>query len=113
MNFLTRIKDQMNDPRCRLGRAGKASVDADCLRELIYHFEGMESLDRAMSISPRQAASHILHDSVVAMYHNTKDPVLLLNVVMEALNPMVKQEVEDKQAKVYFREVTYKETQNG
>jgi hypothetical protein len=109
MNFLRRLKEQLNDPRTRQGMRGRAMVDAGCLRELLYQYEAMDSMDRAMSVSPGKAASHLLHEAVLALYHNTKDPVLVMNVVMEALNPLVKQEVEDKNAKVHFHDSYLKE----
>jgi hypothetical protein len=104
MNPVIRLREQLNDPRNRSGRAGNAVVDARCLREVIERYEAMDSLDRAMHITPAKAASHLLHESVLALYHTSLDPVLIMNVVMEALNPMVKQSVEDNQAKAYFHE---------
>ena len=104
MNFLKRLKEQLNDPRSRSGMRGRAVVDADALRELIHQYEAMDSIDRARYNHPGVSAAHHLHDAVGALYHNTPDPILVMNIVMETLNPLVKQALEDKNATAQFRD---------
>ena len=67
MNFLERIKTDMNEPRNRHGMREKAVVDARALRELLEHFETMDTTERALHPESRkQEIERQLHHLIEA-----------------------------------------------
>ena len=91
MTFLTRIKEQMTDPR--LGnRHGKdrVLVTSRDLLELIDHFERIDSEMRSLSHSP--STHETLARAIEAEFHNNgKDGEVSLLVIMGTLKPLIEE----------------------
>ena len=100
MNFLQRIKDSVNDPKNRCGSRDNVMVDVRSLRELIEHFERLDSTERALHPSSRQLEiEHQLHYLIEAAYHRqSKDAETTLMLVMDTLRPLMEQRHKDRKA---------------
>jgi len=91
MNFLERIKKDINDPRNRQGMRERVVVDARSLRELLEHFETMDTAERALHKDARRLEiEHQLHNLIEAAYHQQgKDAETTLMLIMETLLPLM------------------------
>lgn len=97
MSFLTRIKEQMTDPRWgnRHGKHRVLVAGAD-LRELIDHFERIDSEMRSRSHSP--TVHETLARAIEAEFHNNgKDGEVSLLVIMDTLKPLIEERHIQKQ----------------
>ena len=69
MNFLQRIKADLNEPRNRRGMQENTVVNARALRELLGHFETMDAIERSMHTESRKLETRTetggLGDSIV------------------------------------------------
>lgn len=93
MNFLNLVKLGLDDIR---GTRGKAIVDRQALRELIEHFERLDSHARAMhahdNSTRHKDSAYVLSTAIEAMYHQQgKNAETTLLVIMETLMPLMQQ----------------------
>lgn len=97
MNFLTLLKEQMNDPR--LGNRFSSEhvrVSSRALAQLIDAFERVDSLMRASHPSP-SLHEQLARDIVAAFHANGKDGEITLLVVMDTLRPLIEDRLKEKQ----------------
>lgn len=100
MNFLQRIKSQMNDPRNgRMGRGQMVRVDSDALSELVHHFESLDTYERAThSEARRQHISEQLHNTICACYQQQgKNAETTLMLIMDTLRPLMEERHKEKE----------------
>lgn len=100
MNFLERIKEELNGPRNRQGTRDKVVVDARSLRELLDHFETMDTAERALHLEGRALEiEHQLHNLIVAAYHQQgKDAETTLMLIMGTLQPLMESRRKEREA---------------
>lgn len=91
MNFLERIKEELDSPRNRAGMRDQVAVNTRALRELIHHFERLDSEARAEHNSRAGAPlEQQLSEIIKAVYHKhdrNSDTTLL--VIMDTLTPLI------------------------
>lgn len=97
MTFLTRLKEQMSDPRLgnRLGRE-EVRVSSRALLQLIEAFERLDSEARANHPSPT-SHERLARDIEAEFHANGKDGEITLLVIMDTLRPLIEQRHKDKQ----------------
>lgn len=93
MNFLQRIKDNLNDYRNNHGRRQQVIVDTSALRELIDRFEDLDTECRALHPKARnQAIEKQLHDTINAVYQKQgKNAETTLMLIMDTLRPLMEE----------------------
>ena len=97
MTFLTRIKEQITDPRMGNNpRKERVLVNARDLQKLIYHFERIDSEMRALDHHPsvHQVLSRAIESE---FYNNGKDGEVSLLVIMDTLKPLIEERHKQKQ----------------
>jgi len=103
MNFLKRLKSDLNEPMNLRGMRSKVHVDARSLRELIHHYENMESTERALNYEARYLeVNHQLHNLITASYHKQgRNAETTLMLIMDTLRPLMKER--DKENEINYR----------
>ena len=97
MNFLERIKDQMEDPRRSRGGGPDVTVSTQALRELIHHFESLDSEMRVIKASGSESLYQRLSDTITALFHSTeKNGETVIVEVMETLGPLLKKKRKER-----------------
>lgn len=93
MNFLERLKSNLNDVRRRAGlEHGRALVDASALHELIAHYERMDSEDRVLHNRGLVSVEQALFEAITAVYHKQgKSSEKTMEIIMETLLPLIKE----------------------
>lgn len=100
MNFLQRIKADLNEPRNRQGMRDKVIVDARSLRKLLEHFETMDTTERALHPESRKLEiNHQLHNLIEAAYHRQgKNAETTLMLIMDTLRPLMEERYKEQEA---------------
>lgn len=94
MNFLERIKEELDNPRNRAGMRDQAAVSTRALRELIHHFEQLDSEARAEHNSRAGAPlEQQLSEVIKAVYHKQgRNSGITLLIIMDTLIPLIEAE---------------------
>ena len=99
MNFLERIKNDLNDPRLNRGNNGEiCRVNINALDELIHHFERLDSEARAKyeSPSPREH----LRNAIIAAYHASgRHPETTMITVLDTLKELAEDKHKERSRK--------------
>jgi aspartate carbamoyltransferase catalytic subunit len=100
MNFIERIKADLNEPKNRQGMREKVVVNAHALRKLLEHFETMDTAERALHPESRALeVNHQLHNLIEAAYHQQgKNAETTLMLVMSTLLPLMKERHKEQEA---------------
>lgn len=97
MNFINRIKEQMNNHENQRGHSRNiVTVDRNALRELVHHFESMDSAIRAEkdALVPDyyRNRTHSLIVELQAMFHNSGAEETM-DIVMFTITELRKKEI--------------------
>ncbi|MDH5185079.1 MAG: hypothetical protein OEX12_14445 [Gammaproteobacteria bacterium] len=97
MSFLKRLKDQISDPRWgNHSHKDRVLVNNRDLRELIEHFERLDSYDRAIG----DMQCHInrqLHNTLLSVWDlHDKNSDLVWMMIMDTLNPLMLEKQRDQ-----------------
>jgi len=95
MNFLQRIKSQINDPRQIQGSHQFTRVDYSALAELVDHFESVDAQFRALH--DERDTRQNLRNAITAMFHEkgrNSEEVLVL--IMDTLQPLIEEKLKQK-----------------
>ena len=98
MNFLKHLKDKAFDRR--YGNREQVTVDRKALLDLIEHFERLDSADRAQ-VDTRDLNEN-LHYAIEAVYKNNKCTETTLLIVMQTLEPLIKERLKTSELKNKF-----------
>ena len=91
MTFLERIKRDLRDPRLNRGNNGEiARADRRSLDELIFHFERLDSTERAMH-KTRDPQENLYHAICAAYYSHGKDVEKTLITVMKTIGDLAEE----------------------
>lgn len=91
MNFLEQIKEKLDSPRNRAGMRDQVTVNTRALRELIHHFERLDSDARSehyrlAGAPPEQQLSEIIK----TVYHKQgRNSEITLLIIMDTLTPLI------------------------
>lgn len=96
MSFIETIKRDMYDEHQRRGLRNKVVVDTRALRELIEHYEKMDSFARSES-DMHCSLHHKLHNVLDALYSENHDSERLMLDVMGILKPMIERRVKESE----------------
>jgi hypothetical protein len=96
MGFIERIKEQIIDPRMgNHQRKERVIVNACDLRELMGHFERIDSEMRSLDHHP--SVHETLSRAIEAeFHHNGKDGEVSLLVIMDTLKPLIEERHKQK-----------------
>jgi len=99
MNYLQRLKNELNDPRNCGGQREKVLISTKALRELLYHFESLDSYERATHKEARRRhISEQLHSTICACYQQQgKNAETTLMVIMDTLRPLMEERQKEKE----------------
>ena len=99
MNFLQRLKEELNDPKNCMGQREKVLVSTKALRELLYHFETLDSYERATHKETRkQHINEQLRHTICASYHQQgKNTETTLMLIMDTLRPLMEERHKEKE----------------
>jgi len=108
MNFLERIKHNLEDYRNTRGRRDMVFVDRVALLELLSHYEVMDATERALPpAGVRQGISHQLHNLITASYLlQGKNSERTLMVVMDTLLPLMDKRHKERHLEVGQSKIT-------
>lgn len=103
MNFLETIKQNLYDQEMRQGLRNHCVVNTKSLRELIDHFEQLDSFERSKA-DDHASLTHKLHNVLHALYRENHDSEQLMLTVMDTLKPMIERRVKENEIdRVYQR----------
>ena len=98
MNFLKHLKDKAFDRS--YGNREQVTVDRKALLDLIEHFERLDSADRAQADT--RDLNENLHYAIEAVYKNSKCTETTLLIVMQTLEPLIKERLKTSELKNKF-----------
>lgn len=103
MNFLDIINRDLSDLRNLQGMREKMYVNSRAIRELVRHYEELDSFHRVTSIDDRGAVlEEKLHNCIKAVYENQgKNAETTLMLIMDTLRPLMERRYKDQQLRMY------------
>ena len=96
MNFLEQLKDDLNNPMKRSGTREKCYVSTSALRQLVGHYERMDSVERVESRSfPQKSIRNRLYDILDCLYVNMDSDALMF-MIMDFLSKRIQEKAKEK-----------------
>jgi CelD/BcsL family acetyltransferase involved in cellulose biosynthesis len=105
MNYLERIKADLNDPRNCRGMREKVLVDARSLHELLANHEVMDATERALHPESRRLeVNHQLHNLITASYlQQGKNAETTMMRIMDTLRPLMEKKYKEQEKQIACR----------
>ena len=105
MNFVKTLQEQINDPIRSRGRQCEVTVSHRALRELLMHFEELDSYCRAThpETRSRDINNQLAYTIEAAYQQQGKSSERTLMLIMDTLRPLMEKRHKDRQITQYLR----------